>query len=147
VIDPASQAVLQEVLRRESLSFLAYIGAAYPWATSADTPRLNILNKLIRQEVEAVASLGRFLVRHKVPQPFIGSYPMSFTSCNFIALGYLVPRLLEGQKRSIAELQADLARVQDGPARQELQRLLGVKKMTLAGLETLAASSPAPASV
>ena len=56
-----------------------------------------------------------------------------------------MPRLLEAQRRSIAELQADLAKVHDAAARQEAERLLGVKKMTLAGLETLAAP-PAPAS-
>jgi hypothetical protein len=146
VIDAASQAVLQEVLRRERLSFLAYIGDAFPWATAADMPGLDILKRLIRQETDAVTSLGRFLVRHKVPQPFVGSYPAAFTSCNFIALSYLVPRLLGLQKQSVAELQADVAKVQDQAAKQELERLLGVKKMTLAGLETLAASSPAPAS-
>ena len=147
MIDAASQAALQGVLRRESLSLLAYIGDAYPWTSTGGIPGRDILKKLVRQEVDAVSSLGRFLVRHKVTPGFIGSYPSEFTSFNFVALGFLVPRLLELQKRSIAELQADLAKVTDGPARQELERLLGVKKMTLAGLEMVAASAPDPASV
>jgi hypothetical protein len=147
LIDQATQNVLQSVLRRENLSFLAYIGDAYPWTTTAGEAGLTKLNKLIKQEVEAVTSLGRYLVRQKVPQPFIGSYPASFTSCNFIALGWLVPRLLKDQKQSIEALQNDITKVRHEPSRLELERLMGVKKMTLAGLEMLAASSPAPASV
>jgi hypothetical protein len=147
LIDQVSQSVLQGVLRRESLCFLVYIGDAYPWTTTAGGPGLATLNKLIQQEAEAITSLGRFLVRQKVPQPFIGSYPASFTACNFIALGYLVPRLLADQKQSIEALENDLKKVKHEASHRELGRLLGVKKMTLAGLEMLAASSPAPASV
>lgn len=147
MIDAATRAVLNAILRRESLSLLAYVGDAYPWTTTAGGPGLIMLNKLVRQEVNAISSLGRFLVRQKVAPGFIGSYPASFTSFNFVALGFLVPRLLDESQRNIAQIQADLSKIPQGPARLEVERLLGVKKMTLAGLESLASSALAPASV
>jgi hypothetical protein len=144
VIDAGSQAVLHEIVRRESRSLLSYIGDSYPWTTSEGVPGVAVLAKLIRQERASVTALGQYLVRHKAPPPFIGSYPAQFTSWNFIALEYLVPRLQEAQKRAITELQADLSKITDVPSRQQCERLLGVKRMTLAGLEGLAVS-PAPA--
>lgn len=147
MIDAASQAVLQDILRRESRSFLAYIGDAFPWTTAAGGPAAAELNRLVKREVAAVTGLGRFLVKRKVMPNFIASYPAAFTACNFIALGWVVPRLLELQRQAIAELQADLAKVADEPSKQEAERLLGVKRETLAGLETLQEQQLAPASV
>jgi len=140
VIDPATEAVLQEVVRRESRSLLSYIGDAYPWTTAEASRELGALGKLVREEGSAVAALGQYLVRKGGEPPFLGSYPAAFTSCNFISLGYLVPRLVETQRRSIAELEADVGKVPDPPSCQQLERLLAVKKKTLAGLEALAAS-------
>lgn len=143
-IDPASRAVVEEMVRRESRSLLSYIGDAYPWTTAAGGPALKTLNQLIKQEKQAVTDLGRYLIRRKVTPPFIGSYPASFTAWNFIDLVALLPRLLESQRRSISEIQADLSKIHDVPARQEAERLLAVKKKTLAGLESI--TPPAKAS-
>jgi hypothetical protein len=141
-IDAESQAVLEELVRRESRSLLSYVGDAFPWTTAAGGPALTTLNQLIRQERQAVTDLGRHLVRRRVTPPFLGSYPASFTSWNFIDLTALLPRLLEAQRRAISELQADLPKIHDAPAKQEAERLLAVKKRTLAGLESI----PSPAS-
>jgi hypothetical protein len=142
-IDPASQAVVEEIVRRESRSLLSYIGDAYPWTTVSGGPALKTLNQLIRQEKQAVTDLGRHLIRRKVTPPLLGSYPASFTSWNFIDLGALLPRLLEAQRQAVNQIQADLSKIPDVPARQEVERLLAVKKMTLQGLESI---SPARAS-
>jgi hypothetical protein len=136
-IDPASQAVVEEIVRRESRSLLSYVGDSYPWTTAAGGPALKTLNQLIRQERQAVTDLGRHLVRRRVTPPFLGSYPASFTSWNFIDLAALLPKLLEAQARLIREIQADLSKVHDAPAKQEVERLLAVKKRTLAGLESI----------
>ncbi len=139
-IDPASLTVLEQILRRESLSLLSYIGDAYPWTTTEGSAGLKTLNQLIQQEKQAITDLGRYLIRRRATPPFIGSYPAGFTSWNFIDLKILVPRLLELQQRSINELQADLAKIHDESARKEVERLLAVKKMTLAALESLTAN-------
>src|SRR5262249_17995018 len=75
VIDAATRDLLQEIVRREKLSMLSYVGDAYPWATSREGAALAKLRKIVHSEGEAVAGLGRYLVRKKVPLGFIGSYP------------------------------------------------------------------------
>lgn len=136
-IDPESQAAVEGIVRRESRSLLSYIGDAFPWTTAAGGPALTTLNQLIRQERQAVTDLGRHLVRRRVTPPFLGSYPAWFTSWNFIALAALLPRLREAQRQSIGELQADLSKIHDVAAKQEVERLLAVKKRSLAGLESI----------
>lgn len=143
VIDPATETILRTILHRESLSLLSYISDAYPWTTAEQAPGLITLRKLIQQEKNAITSFGRFLVRQKITPPVNTSFPAEFTSYNFVALSFLLPHLLEAQKQLIAQMQADLAKIADPACRREVERLLAVKKMTLAGLESLE-SPPAP---
>jgi hypothetical protein len=142
VIDPQTQALLQEVLRRESRSLLLYVGNAYPWTEAGGGAALEALRKLIREEASAVTALGQDLARRRVPLPYLGPFPISFTSYNFVSLDFLLPRLAEAQRASVGRLEADLRAVKDAEARAQLEKLLGVKKATLAGLESLA---PQPA--
>jgi hypothetical protein len=147
VIDAQTQATLQEVLRRESRSLLSYVADAYPWTTAAGGPALASLNRHIREELAAVNALGRFLVRHRIDLPLLGQYPVAFTTCNFIALSYLLPRLADEERRSIAHLEADLRAIHDPAAREPVDALLAVKKRNLSAMEALLAPQPEPASV
>jgi hypothetical protein len=143
VIDPHSQAVLQDVVRRESRSLLSYIGDAFPWTTAAGGPALASLRQAVRDEGAAVTALGRFLVRHHAGLPYLGSYPASFTSWNFVALDFLLPRLVEEERRTIAELEAALPPLAEA-VRGPVQALLAVKRRNLETLQALAAR-PVPA--
>jgi hypothetical protein len=135
VIDPQSQAILQDVLRRESRSLLSYIGDAYPWAAVGQTETAAALKNVVADERAAVAALGRFLVRQHITPPPGGAYPTRFTTCNFIALDYLLKRLEEAQLGDIAALHSDLAEITDKEARQQVANLLAVKEKTLAFLQ------------
>jgi hypothetical protein len=136
VIDSRTQAILEEVVRRESRSLLSYIGDAFPWTTTAGSPALATLDRVVKEEGAAVAALGRFLVRNHVMVPPAGAYPSSFTSYNFVALSFLVPRLEEEEKRSIAVLEADLGKIGDA-ARAPVEALLAIKKKNLEALSSL----------
>lgn len=138
-MDATSETTVQEVIRRENRSLLSYIGEAFPWTASESDPRLGELKRIVRAEGAALAALGRFLLRTRGTIPYLGSYPMSFTTSNFIALEHLVPRLLTAQRQAIADLEAALARVGDVQAREQLVNLLVVKRKTLDVLETLSA--------
>jgi hypothetical protein len=143
VIDAQTQALLQEVVGRESRSLLMYVGDAYPWTAAPGDEALVILKDLIAEERRAVAAVGQFLVRRRLPPPFPGSYPSSFTTVNFLSLEYLVPRLVEDQRRLIEQLQRDLAAVRDPGARVPLEALLAVKRRHLPALEALVPGPPA----
>jgi hypothetical protein len=142
VIDPQTQALLQDILRRESRSVLMYVAEAYPWTTSTQTTALVTLQQLIAAEKEAVSHLGQFLVRHHVPLPFLPSYPAHFTTINFLALDYILPRLIEHERSSITDLERSLHAVKDSTARVEVEKLLDLKRRHLTQLEELTSAQP-----
>jgi hypothetical protein len=145
VIDHATQALLQEIVRRESRSVLMYVGDAYPWTTSRGEERLGVLRRLIAEEGRAIAALGQYLVRRHLPPPYTASYPSSFTTINFLSLDYVLPRLAEFERQSLADLERDLPRVNDAGARAEVEKLAAVKRLHLGELDQLAAQQPQPA--
>lgn len=138
MIDPQTQHVLQDIIGRETRSLLAYIGDAFPWTTAAGEATLAQLRQVVKDEVAAVTALGRYVVRAHVPTPALGAYPSSFTACNFIALDWLLPRLVDAQKKLTAQLEADRSRITHEEARVQVETLLAVKKANLATLEKLA---------
>ena len=124
MIDSQTQGLLQDIFRRESSAFLIYIGDAFPWTTARGVPALERLNRIIGAERDAITVLGRYLARRRVPLPFHGMYPMSFTSFNFLSLYHLVPRLIQSQERLLAELDRDLPLITDADARRSLRNWL-----------------------
>jgi hypothetical protein len=137
VIDPHAQTLLQDILRRESRSVLLYVAEAYPWANASEEKALGDLRQIIDAESRAVAELGQFLVRQRVPLPFLPSYPVHFTTINFLALDYVLPRLADYERRSIADLERDLAALKDPAARAAVEKLLALKRRHLPQLEAL----------
>ncbi len=137
MIDPHTQTVLEDILRRESRSVLRYVAEAFPWINSTEEKSLATLQQVLAAEREAVIGLGQFLLRNRGMLPFLPSYPASFTTINFLALDYVVPLLVERERRSIAELERDLASVKGPAARAEVEKLLAVKKRHLPELEVL----------
>jgi hypothetical protein len=145
VIDPRTGALLQAVVRRESLSLLSYVGDAFPWATAADGAALAALKQVVAEDRAATAVLRRWMARRRVPPPYVGSYPVGFTTLNFVALDHLLPRLLAEQRRAVADLERDRSAASDAEAKAELDKLLAAKRRHVAALEGLTAPPPAPA--
>ncbi len=146
MIDARTQAVLQDLLRRESLSLLQYAGEAFPWAKSEDRATLDRLKQVIAEDKASIAGLGRFLARHRILPGYLGTYPMSYTSLGFVSLRFFLPRLLQEQRRAVADLERDLAAVTDPEVKAQLEGMLEMKRRHLATLEELAAArQPEPA--
>ncbi len=137
VIEPRTAALLQQTFRRESLSMLRYIGEAFPWTVAAGHPALARVAEIVTEDRAATESLGRFLFRRRIPPSFSGAYPSAFTTLNFVSLEYLLPRLVETQRKAVADLENDLAAVTDADAKTELEKLLAVKRLHLTELEGL----------
>jgi hypothetical protein len=145
VIDSQAQAVLQMIVRRESLSLLSYAGDAFPWATAREEEALHALRRLVHEEREAVADLGRYLARHRVAPPPLGSYPSHYTTLNFVSLDYLLPRLRDEERALIALEERDVAALKGPEAQAQARKLLEVKKRHLQELERLASLQGKPA--
>lgn len=146
-MDSETQTVLQELLRRESRSVLTYVAEAFPWGNSRQVPALIQLQELIAREREAIARLGQLLVRRRIELPYLGSYPSSFTTINFLSLDYLIPRLIDAERRAIVELEYDLKRLHDPEAHKQIEDFLTLKRRHLVELEGLASPQTEPATV
>jgi hypothetical protein len=139
MIDPRTASLLQRMIRREGRSLLQYLGDAFPWIKSGEQESLRQLHVLVKEERDAVAELAKFLSRQRVAPPYLGAYPMGFTTLNFVTLESLLPRLVAFQQRCVANLESDLHQIQDPDAIIAVHRLLEVKKRHLKALEALAA--------
>jgi hypothetical protein len=145
-MDSQTRSILHAVVRRESLSVLMYVADAFPWTTAGNSAALAQLRQLIQEEKACITALGRYLARQREPLPYLGSFPSSFTTINFISLEYLLPRLIAFEKASIADLEADLKALTDSAATAEVSKLLQVKRRNLAALEGLLKPIPQTAS-
>lgn len=141
MIDAPTQSMLQEMVRRESLSLLQYITDAFPWTSPQGRAVLHNLLALIEEERQAAARLCRLLAKHRLQPPYGGAFPTWFTNINFLALDHLLPKLVERQKLMIGDLERDLTCLYDAEARAEVEKVLDMKQRHLKELEEMAAST------
>jgi hypothetical protein len=141
-MDSPTIALLQEIIRRESLSLLSYVGDAFPWTARGGDVALGQLRNIVADHKRAVSTLGQFLVKQRAAPPYVGSYPSGFTTVNFLALSHVLPRLIDTERKSLAQLEAEVHLLTDESARSAVGQLVNAKRDHLVRLEALA--SPAP---
>jgi hypothetical protein len=144
VIDAQMLAKLQEIIRRESRSLLQYVHDSYPWTSNGERSALEQIRAMAKEQQESAAALGRWLARNRHFMPFLGSYPASFTTINFVALQHIVPKLIADERQGLAHLDADLAVITDASIRPLVEAIAAKKRAHLKALEELAASHPVP---
>src|SRR5262249_45715257 len=127
---------------RESLSLLQYAGQAFPWAGADQHEALAQLRQVVEEDRCGTTELGRHLARKRIMPAYIGSFPTEFTSIGFASLRFLAPKLVAAQRQEIASLERDLAASGDPEAREQLQKLLDLKRRHLPILEALDAPQP-----
>ena len=136
--DGAWPTVLQKLLARLSRSLLQFINEADPWARPGEEKLVQELKQLIQEEQEAAVKLSNFLRRRRV-LPYVGTFPLSYTSMLFVSLDYLLPHLVEHERNELAQVGRDLREVHDAEARHQVQEILDLMQRHLNKLEELAA--------
>ena len=139
MIDAAGYAVLQEIVKRESRSLLQYVHDSFPWTPSGERPALDDVRRFAVEQQEGIANLARWLARRRYPVPLLGPYPGWFTTINYVSLDYLLPLLVDGERKGIAQLEHDRAALGDPDAVALIQALIQTKRQHLQRLEELAA--------
>jgi hypothetical protein len=138
-MDRTTASILQGLVRKEGRSLLQYVSESFPWTTARDREVLATLQDMAKEEQQATAALVGFLVKSRVSPPYLGAYPMSFTTINYMSLGFLLPYLIDFESRRVAELKHDLALVSSQEdAHSVLKGLLEIKERHLATLISLA---------
>jgi hypothetical protein len=142
-MDARTEAVLQDLVRRESRSLLQYVYDAFPWTSPDRQDAVAQVRRLSEEEARATEKLVRFLLKRHVAPLQSGAFPMEFTTINFVSLDHLVALLAKAERRGIAGLERDLDNLGDPEARGLAQELLALKQRDLQALEKLAADLPA----
>ncbi len=137
-MDAATQALLQNLIRRESRSLLQYVHESYPWTTLAAQSVLTQVEQMVAEKRHALAALARLLTKRHVPPPFLGPYPMDFTNVNFVSLSYLLPLLVEQEQGNLAALEKDLSHVGDAEIHAQVQSMLDMNRRHLEKLTEMA---------
>ncbi len=148
MMDARALGVWQDIVRRTSRSLLQYVADSFPWVNSQEQDVVSRLQNVIAEERAAVAALVRLLYRHHAGMPYLGSYPTSFTTINYVSLHHLLPLLVDHQRRAMRDLERDLDRLVLVPklefgneeARAQVEKLLAMSRGHLRTLEELVAA-------
>jgi hypothetical protein len=138
MIDPRDVAVLQEQIRRTGRSLLQYTLESFPWTRSGpDRETLARIHAMARAEQVQEKAIRRYLVKHRAAPPYLGAYPMHFTTMNFLAIPRLVELLQEHQQQDLNDLEMAAAKVRDPEGKALLIRLLEIKTENMNALKQL----------
>ena len=120
--------LLRSVIRREGRSLLQYVSEAFPWTTPASPIAGEASAAWPPRSATPSRALMRFLRRQHATPPYLGAFPMGFTTINFVSLDHLLPLLVDEQRpRAIADLERDLAAADAGCRGAELDRAPGAQ--------------------
>lgn len=118
---------LQDLLRRESRSLLQYASESFPWSKPKARAAGDAVCAMAQAQTDVVARLARWLAKQRVTVAFPGAYPMHFTTGNFVALQYLLPRLIVDEQRLVAAAQRTRAGLEPGDAQALVGELIDLK--------------------
>ncbi len=136
-MDHATATLLQDLVKKEGRSLLQYISESYPWAPRKNDSAVPAVAAMAEEERAAAATLVRHLAQNRMQPPYLGAYPMNFTTMNYASLEFLVPQLIRFETKRIAELEKDVHVASDEESQQLLQHMLQMKRRHLTTLTAL----------
>lgn len=136
MIDAASEFTLNGLVPRLGRSLLQYVHESNPITTARDANNLPLLARQVQEDQDAAGRIVRFLSQNRRRPPYLGAYPMSFTTINFTNLSHLMPYLIEENTRFVADLEKALQSIPQGDSRQLVQEILELKRRHLHELTT-----------
>jgi hypothetical protein len=111
---------LNELLIEQGRSLLQYVGESWPWVPGNDDEEKAVIDRLVAEQRETVAHLAALLdERGHLIDP--GAYPTDYTSLHYVALDYLLGRLVAQQQELAGDARAAL---QDAQGDEEVEMLL-----------------------
>ena len=138
MIDPSEVAVLQEQIRRTGRSLLQYTTESFPWTHNAkERDILRQIHLMAKAEEAQSRLIARFLIKHRQSPPYLGAYPMHFTTMNFLAIPRLLDLIIDHQQKDIEDIVMAAPQVRDAEAKELLDRLVEIKTAHLNTLKEL----------
>src|SRR6266849_5846640 len=140
VNDDRTYTLLEGIARRENRSLLQYVRDSYPWITPDERQVLAQIQAMTAEEQQGVAELVQFLISGRRPPPYLGTFPVSFTSLSFVSLDHLIPMLAAYERQELEKLQGEINEITDPAAKQLVHKIAANKTRHLETLQSLAAT-------
>lgn len=135
-MQPPRPEFMHALVRKEARCLLQYVGESFPWAGHDRQKALHSILEIAKHEAHQIERIIRWCLKAKFGNPPLGPYPQSFMGINFASLEFLLPLLVEDQKRRIADLEWSFLSVPAG-AEGYLRDLIGAKKKHLEKMQGL----------
>ncbi len=133
------------LLAIQRFSLVDYLSEAPPWTHSGNEPLVDAIRGIVRDHEHYAQRLAE-AINERRGHVESGSFPMAFMSLNYLALDYLLTRLIEQQQRDIQAIEQCVAQLgEDTLARSLASEVLGSERAHLDNLkEFLPEIRPAP---
>ena len=120
-------ALLLEIYRLESASFLRYAAGAEPYVPAECRELEAVLRKQSADHLAALEELRSLIAALRLPPPPAPSYPAAFTSYNYLDVRKLARTADEYGAAETGRLRPLVERLTTGAGRNVCERLLRVK--------------------
>ena len=130
-MDAGSLSLFCRLISMGAYSLLQYVSESFPWSASASAGALTKVREIAAEERVEVARFTRILQKRHISLPIQGAYPSHYTTMNFVALDYLLPKLIGEHEKEIAEIESKLPTVGDEEIRVLAQAYLDMKRRHL----------------
>ena len=137
-MDAASYQLFGQLIALSARTLLQYVSDSSVWTQNREDAAYTQIVTLAREERDATAGFLRHLQKQHLRSPGLGAYPSHFTSTNFVAVSYLVPKLIAENVKEIDATKRLLAGMKDETIRVQTERYLAMKERHLAMLRELA---------
>lgn len=134
---PNLTARLNDLLNRLSRSWLQYVGESWPWASTENADRLEVLQGLVRRQQFAAERIADLLTDRGAVIS-LENYPFDGSAVNYVTVDYVKPRLIQDEESIVRELKAAVdALAQDADALRVLEQVTADEEQTLKELTDL----------
>src|SRR5215471_3997332 len=107
------------VLQRDISCLFHYLSGAWPWTNRKERDIVSRLQSLLEAEQNEHSHLAAMLRKQRMVPP-AASYPAEYSNYHYLALNFLLPQVLEEQKKLLANHQQEREQIVNDPAAESV---------------------------
>ena len=118
---------LNRLLQLVYRSLPVYLEYAVPWHRHDDQEAVEALRHAAEDHQETAQRLARFIYDHDGAVD-LGEFPLEFTDLHDLDMEYLLPLVVEAERRTIDEMEQIVQQLQSPEAKTLAEEVLGAEK-------------------
>ena len=137
MVEAKTNQLLEDLLVHQYRSLPMFLTEAAPWTHRGDENATGVLLDIVAYQRELSGRIAAELVQRGCPID-TGGYEMDFLDLHFLALDFLLPRLIENQQNEVTSIGCIAEQLEDDSVAYVLAKeALGAAKGHLESLEEL----------